>query len=251
MRIAVPSDPLVQSIVANVQETCNRLGWTLIIRSSDECADMLMSNRADVALITPFHYGMATGKLDLNIVGGPCVALHDFTNTMGVYFPNNVAFIKTIAATHPDHFLSKMGAIVLRERFEAEDVSMIQVGNADESSDCVLAFPSEYQRVATLDVSEEFTDMAECPLPVYLWACRVDSVSEQLAGAVAAMADNNVVDQFVEEVVHIHDEHFTREGKVLYRWSGEVEEGLNAVFNLLYFHQVLPVLPEIKLLATD
>ena len=249
MRIAVPTDTLAHPILVHAHDVCSRLGWTLLNADVDACADMLLANKVEVALVSPIHYGLATGKLDLNIVDGSCVALQDYTNTMGVFFPNNVAEITRIGATNPTHFLSQMGAVVLRERFEAANVSVDLVATNLQDVDCVLAQPPYDNKVATLDVSEEFTDMAECPLPVYIWACCPEADIDALPSVLLAMADATYVEQQVEEEVHIHDEHFTREGKILYRWTDEVEEGLNAVFNLLFFHQILPKLPEINLLS--
>lgn len=252
MRIAVPNHPLAAPLLVHAQETCDSLGWKLLRMSDEECSDMLLSNRVDAALLTPVHYGLATGKVDLNIIPGPCVALHDYTNTMGVYFPNDVAVIKNIGAVAPQDFLSQMGAIVLRERFEAEENAVTTLSDSTQSSaDCILAYPPAFDRPATLDVSEEFTDMAECPLPVYIWTCRLDADLEALPTAITSMADAQRTTEHVEEVVRIHDDHFTREGTIHYRWNDDIEEGLNAVFNLLFFHQVLPKLPEIKLLGSE
>lgn len=251
MRIAIPEDALVAPIVARAETVCAERGWTLRTSTEQGCAELLANNLVDVALVSPLAYGRAAGVVDYNIVPGPCVALVDFTNTAGIYFTQNIATITHIGAENPDNFMEQMGVVILRERYEAEAAAVLTLERDSIAADCIVARPTEDGPTATLDVSEEFSDLAECPLPAYLWVCRLDADVSVLPEALTDMADQEIVEHTVEEHVHLCDDHFVREGRIHYRWSDDVEEGLLAVLNLLYFHQRLPNLPDIKLLKFD
>lgn len=250
MRLAVPTDPLVDPLVEHAEDVCSRLGWTLLRVPEEQCEELLLANRVDAALLTPLAYGRAAGVVEYNIVKGACVALYDFTNVAGVYFPNEVSEIRTVGSTTPNDFLVHMGAILLRERFESTSITITQtVESAGAAPDCVIERITSTEHAATLDVSEEFTDLAECPLPLYLWVCRMDADIDQLPDALLAMSDAQLLEYTVTEELQIHDEHIYRDGKVIFRWNAEIEEGLTATLNLLYFHQLLTVMPEIKILG--
>lgn len=253
MRIAIPNDALIEPLVSHHDWVCSDRGWHVVHAAASDCADMLFTNRADITLMTPLDYGRAAGVVDFTIVPVSCVALGDFTNQMGISFPSNIAYIKTIGSDNPTDYLVNIGAIVLRERFEAEAVSIeqIQPGTIHSVStglpvDCVIASPTNSSGLALLDVSEEFFDLAEAPLPVWMWVCRADTYQPDIPEALLAMANASITEQSIHEPLAVDSDALSREGKILYRWTDVVEEGLQAVLNLLYFHQFLSVLPDIK-----
>ncbi len=257
MRIAIPDHPLVAPLVQNAVGVCERLGWTLLRVSADQAEDMLATNRADVALVSPLAYGKASGIVEYNIVPNTCVALSEYTATMGIIFPHDVASIRKIGAENPNNFLVVIGALMLRERYEASAEPVLRIpseSTARESAvtvDCIIGEPQSSSRNALLDVSEEFYDFVESPLPVFLWVCRLDGETDKLSEAIQSMANRDLPEVVVTEQIPLYGDSFPREGKILYRWSDDVEEGLTAVLNLLYFHQTLNNLPEIKLLPSE
>lgn len=245
MRIAIPTDELTAPITELAVQVCESNGFTLVRAAEEECADMMLDNRVQVALLSPLAYGKATGVVDVCVVDATCVALDGFTNVAGVYFSHNAAIIETVGTEHPDRFLMHMGTILLKERYDAQH-AVVSKTNSSDGTDCVVARITANAQ-ATLDVSEEFTDMAECMLPAFMWVCRADVEMPALANILESMAAPTTTVQEVSEVVHLPNEQFTRGGRIVYRWSDEVGEGLNAVLNLLYFHQSLTVLPEIAI----
>jgi hypothetical protein len=42
-----------------------------------------------------------------------------------------------------------------------------------------------------------------------------------------------------------------REGKILYRWNDDVQEGMEAALHMLFYHQLLSEIPAIKLFGTN
>jgi hypothetical protein len=251
MRLAVPDIPLVDPLLRNAEAVCGRLGWTLQRVPVDQCAELLAANRVEAALISPLAYGQASGVVDYHIVPQTCVALVDFTNVMGITFPADVPMINTIGAEQPTDFLVIMGALMLQERFEARGAGITQLAAGGAATapavDSIIAAPRPGAELPMLDVSEEFFDLAESPLPAFLWVYRMEADVDALPAALAEMADAELPEAVVREPGSLTEDHFPREGRIQYRWTDEVEEGLTAVLNLLYFHQYLTNLPDIKL----
>jgi len=246
MKIAVMDSPVVSPLLAHVDAVCAELGWTVIRDTEEGCGRRLFNNEVELALVSPLGYAKGVGRVDYRIVPGPCVALSDYTETAGIVFKENVDEIASIAADNPGSYLAFMGFVILREKFEATADTIEQ---ADAGSTCVITESDAPSW--TLDISEEWFDMAEALLPIAVWVCRTEADLDKVASAVQRMAQANLADADVVEHSESADETFPRQGKIVYRWSDEVEEALEAVMNVLYFHQRTSELPAVKVLGRE
>ncbi|MFM8771911.1 MAG: hypothetical protein ACKOE4_07840, partial [Candidatus Kapaibacterium sp.] len=86
MRIAVPNLELASPLLANLASVCAEVGIEVRTATLEECGELLFANMVDAALVSPLGYGMGVGRVDYRIVGGPCVALQDYTNVYGASF---------------------------------------------------------------------------------------------------------------------------------------------------------------------
>lgn len=243
MIVAIPTTALAQPLVASIDAVAERLNWKIVRASESECSRMLLANTADVALLTPLGYGEGVGKVDYRIIPGPSVMLHDFTNVVGVTFTEGALDIQTAASAAPTDWLVRMGALLLAEKFE------IRVTMTEAPADCTIDYVGA--SVATIDVSEEYGDITDGPLPAYIWVARMDADLDALTDAIQASADPAIADRAVIEQLSAEADHFPREGRITFRWTNETEDALDAALNLLFFHQVLPEIPAVKLLGRD
>jgi hypothetical protein len=246
MKIAVPTGPLYAPLVAHIDEVCARRGWQVVHAEIEACGRMLLTHAVDAALISPLGYGHGVAKVDYRIVPGMCVMLQDYTNIAGIDFRPGAASIITADSATPDEFLVTIGTLVVAEKL---DVDLQVHARADEPADCMIDLVQPGAR-PMMDVSEEWSDLTDAPLPVAIWVCRVEADIDAISSAVTEMADARV-ETPVSEMVPLEGDHFPREGNVLYRWSEETEEALAAVLDVLYYHQLLPEIPAVKLLGRD
>ena len=73
---------------------------------------------------------------------------------------------------------------------------------------------------------------------------------KQHCSAVEA-ANQQLLHREVSEIVPITADHMPREGKILYRWNDDVQEGMEAALHMLFYHQLLSEIPAIKLFGTN
>lgn len=246
MKIAVPDSPLIAPIVSNIEAVCAHRGWQVVRADLEACGRLLLTHAVDAALVSPLGYGRGVAKVDYRIVQGPLVMLQDYTNVAGIDFRPGATSILTADSATPDAFLVTMGALIVGEKL---DVDLEVHATADEPADCTIDLVQPGAS-PMLDVSEEWSDMTDGPLPMAVWTCRIEADVDAIAAAVNEMADTTV-DVPVSELVPPDGDHFPREGHILYRWSDETEEALAAVLDMLFYHQLLPEIPAVKLLGRD
>lgn len=246
MTIAIPSLALADPILSNVREVCTRLGWEIKTASLDECGKLLLNNHVEMALTSPLGYGRGVGRVDYRLVPGPCVALEDYTNAYGIWFPKSGGSLVSFSANEPDSFPALAARMVMAEKF---DVVLTQTLTGAEG-DCVFGPTSENPNPA-MDLGEEWFDLIESPLPLAVWVCRVDADIEDVERIVLEFADTLLVQQPVSEVIPPTSDHMPREGKVIYRWTQDIQEGLDAALHTMFYHQLLPEIPAIKLYGKD
>ena len=251
MRIAVTDAPYLSPLIANLDAVSKKYGLEVSVVPEEEAAKMLLNFAVDVALLTPLGYGLGVGKVDYRIIRGPCAALNDYTGVAGIRFADNLEEVKTIASSRPQSFLTWIGALIMREKFEAPSNPVLNVTDI-ESPDCVIEMESQHSGGrSALDIGEEWFDMVETALPTALWVCRVEADFEKVAGIVTEMADQKVTERHVSDTVSVAEESLPRAGHISFRWYDDMETDITAALNLLFFHQVLPEIPEIKILGRD
>jgi hypothetical protein len=246
MKIAIPRLALAQPLLEHAAEISAQNGFTLIEASLEECGTMLLNNNVDVALMSPHGYGLGVGKVDYRIIPGPCLALEDYTHAYGLWFPESGSALETFHATNPDAYLSVISRLVMAEKF---DVHLEFTTNASAAD--VTIGPTSEQPNPAMDLGEEWFDIVESPLPVAVWVHRVDTEHLDHVERVREFADQHLLHREVSEVVPLTADHMPREGKVLYRWNDEVQEGLEASLHMLFYHQLLSEIPAIKLFGTN
>ncbi|MBK9183044.1 MAG: hypothetical protein IPM83_07965 [Ignavibacteria bacterium] len=246
MNIAIPTLALAEPILTNVREVCAQLGWEVRTGSLDECGKMLLANSVDMALTSPLGYGRGVGKVDYRLIPGPCVALEDYTNSFGIWFPDGGKGLATYSSSEPGSFPALAGRMVMAEKFDV----VLSEAPSKSIGDCVIDAVGNTQPPA-MDLGEEWFDLVESPLPIAVWVVRVDAEALDVDRTVTEFADQRLLERHVSEVVPSTSDRMPREGKVLYRWSSEVEEGLEASLHTMFYHQMLPEIPAIKLYGKD
>lgn len=245
MKIAIPDHPLYAPILGNVDDVCQRLGWTLIRASEPECSRLLLANMVDMALVSPIGYGMGVALVDYRIIAGPCVQLHDYTDIVGMSFTEHLTGIDSVSSPTPKDFLVRIGALVLAEKFDVEVPALSQ-----GTGDCTIAYVGEADHPA-MDVSEEWYDLTEEALVAGLWVCRVEADVDTVEDAVRLIAGSPPAERQISERVPAEGDHFPREGRITYVWDEDTEEALETTMQMLFFHQIFTDLPAVKLFGRD
>lgn len=246
MKIAIPRLELAQPLLTHAADVAARHGFTLIEASLEECGTMLLNNHVDVALMSPHGYGLGVGRVDYRLIPGPCLALEDYTHAYGLWFPESGSALETFHASQPDAYLSVISRLVMAEKFDVH----LEYTTSSERADVTIGSTIENPTPA-MDLGEEWFDIVESPLPLAVWVHRVDSEYIEHVAIVREFADQNLLHREVSEIVPITADHMPREGKILYRWNDDVQEGMEAALHMLFYHQLLSEIPAIKLFGTN
>jgi hypothetical protein len=246
MKIAIPRLELAQPLLTHATDVAARHGFTLVEASLEECGTMLLNNHVDVALMSPHGYGLGVGRVDYRLIPGPCLALEDYTHAYGLWFPESGSALETFHASQPDAYLSVISRLVMAEKFDVH----LEYTASSERADVTIGSTSENPTPA-MDLGEEWYDIVESPLPLAVWVHRVDSEYIEHVAIVREFADENLLHREVSEIVPITADHMPREGKILYRWNDDVQEGMEAALHMLFYHQLLSEIPAIKLFGTN
>lgn len=247
MTIAIPESSLAAPLTEHAEAVCADLGWKLLRVPEAKTGDLLLKNSVDLALISPLGYGLGVGRVDYRIIPGPCIMLNNYTNIAGINFRESLETVESCDSNTPEDFLAVMGSMVLAEKFDL-DVPVVKKGTSSVSADCSIDYVRDAE-IPALDVTEEWWDLTERPLPIAVWACRIDADLDRVLEAVEAMQRQGLVPQMIEEAVGPGT--LPRQGSIMYRWDDETEKALMAALEMLFYHQYITELPAIKLLGRD
>ncbi len=252
--IAVPDNPVYAPLIANIDAVAAARGFDVLRLPEADCADALLRNRAELALVSPFGYGKAVGRADYRIVPGPALVNRGLTYTASIYMRENAADLQSCASPHAGDFIPQLGAMILNEKFglplAVEAVKPESVGVLLDSFDVVIDWGFDDRQKVVLDVSDEWYDLTSLSLPMMMWVCRPDDMPEDLADMVQSFVSPDARSEAIAEQTY-YSANAEREGLILWQWDEDVEPALHKLFEMMFFLQRIPEIPAIKLWGRD
>ncbi len=254
LRVAIPDNPAFARLTERAAEVCRQNDFELLPVSTDRCADLLHRHFAELALITPEAYGSAVGSADYRIVRGPALMLEGFCKQASIYFRPGAADIASCAIAEPNEFVSRMGGVVLGEKFQLPLTIAAHKGSPTEllrRFDAVLAMGSDDSLAASLDISEEWQDLTGEALPLLQWVCRPEEMPaniEEIVGLMAApdLPENEVISDTPDD-----PDGLSRQGVIHWRWNDASEAALNKTIEMLFYLQFVPAIAAVKIFGRD
>ncbi len=259
--IAIPDNPFFLPLVQNRALIAQQYNFTIITASEERCAELLLTNRAEIALMSPLGYGAAVAQVDYRIIPATAISSEGFTDIASVYFSPSLQTIDSIASPNGGDFIIQAGKIVLAEKFDIHPKFIAARGSIDELlalADSALLWHSPDLPPASLDISEEWLDAFETPMPIAFWVCRPDDLPENITDIIRSFATHDLPDY---RLVHDHEcespeshhDEFSdyRTGKIHYKWTDETEDWLDHTLDALFYHQLIPALPAVKIFGRD
>lgn len=216
--------------------------------SEDQCAELLLTNKVDLALLTPLGYGIGVSSVDFRIVPTTCLFTEGFSGHAGIAFREGSVRISTVSTPNPKDFLAIAGLIALREKFDV--TTDLALG---ETGDAVIYRTDATGKTLPLDVSEEWYDAIEDALPVALWVCKAEpeeGFDPVLLTNAFASPTLEPIETVTEPVTDTSD-FIARVGTAFYRWNQEREQSLTKTMHTLFYHGFVPEIPAVKIWGRD
>lgn len=255
INIAVPDNQVFSPLIFNKEKICKEFDINLLIVNETKAADLMLKNLVDAALLSPYGYGLGVTQADYRIIPGPCLASYGFTSMASLFFRQGLKTIEKVVSPAPEDFIMRIGRLLLAETYNLLlDVEKRQ-GNSSEllnHADAALVWEESSHSLTALDISEEWSISYDFPLPLAFWVCRSEEYPEKISEIIHALADNELIDE--EDIIDEDSPgnmHEKRAGKLFWRWNDEIETATEQALQFLYFHQLVPEIPEVKVLGKE
>lgn len=252
--IAIPDNPLYAPLTERIDAIAAAHKFDVIRVPEQRCAELLLRNSAELALITPLGYGQAVGRADYRIIRGPALITRGLTYMASVYMRENAERLERCVSTHASDFMMRVGAMILNEKFglsvNVEQVKPTSISELLHTNDIVVDWGFEAEQKVVLDISDEWSDLTGLPLPMLMWACRPDDMPDNIAEIVQEFAALDAQEEHVVEQTY-HGANAEREGTILWQWDEGMESALQRLFEMMFFLQYIPEIPAVKIWGRD
>ncbi len=240
LTVAIPSHPLYEPLVENAESVCLEQGWRLLRGTEQECGDWLGRHIAEIALVTPVGYAQESYKTDYRILPAQMLAVEGLTYTGSIYIRGGAEELQRCSSPAPTDFLMKMGAVVLSEKFDIA-VELFKNEKPTEQAlqeyEVAIDYGFDERQPIVLDISDEWYDYVQTPLPLAFWVCRPDDMPENVLEFVSAMKRQTLPDEErVQEQEH-NGTNAEREGRIIWRWGDDIERALQKTIEMLFYWQ--------------
>jgi len=254
-KIAVPNNKIFEKLFNGKISENDEYSVQIIKVDEKTVFDLFIANKVDIALLDPLSYAKACLKTDIRIILGPCLSTINYTGLATYFFKQGLPTIEKCGSDTATDFLMLMSKILFSEKFGME-VNLIQDKlSKDEllqKYNSALVWLESYGIDPGLDISEEWYDFYETPLPLAFWVCRInedyniyEAIVNQISGLEGIITEN-IIEKGEDDI-----DNPLRQGQLVYQWDNELEEALAAILELLYFHQLTPEVADVKILGRD
>lgn len=249
IRIGIPEGKIYDNLILNAGTEFDGANLKIIRARESQISKLMLENKLDIALISPLTYGLAVNKADFRIIPGSAIALKEFTSIASVFINSGLESINTCATPDPKSYLSHILKVIFRENYDIE-ISFEEVaGSVDKllsKADLALTIETENTDRVAFDISEEWYLIFDKALPLGFWVCR----HEETEGYNPLDIINTIPADDIPDIEDIYDSSDIsgeRQGQIIWRWNEEVSEALDHALQILYFHQLIPEMPGIKI----
>lgn len=255
IKLAFPKNEVYQPLFERCESYCKDHNIRYFKLNESECADFLLRNLVDAAFLSPLGYGKGVKIADFRIIPGPVLFTEDYTGLATIYFRKGLDTVSSIQSSSPDDFIMVIAQLLLKEKFGI-DLNLEQnKGTKNEilsKYDSAILWGNEQGEDVSLDVSEEWYDLVEEPLPLGFWVCRAEGYPPNIKQIVNDIASKSLPAKVeIKEQFEESKEQYRRKGFLYWNWSPELETSIETVLLFLYFHQILNEIPAVKILNRD
>ncbi|MBS1911724.1 MAG: hypothetical protein JST22_07045 [Bacteroidetes bacterium] len=248
------TEPLAEALRAR--------GWETV---ADDRPDVLLGQgRADVVLTPPLDYANAIGVIEMALVPGVAITTSGFAGLIKLMFNKGLAGFSTMAARDPHAAETIVAVMLLSEKHDLEP-KVIQVapdaslGEMLAVADCALltgddALFDTSGSTSLLDLTDEWEDTVEAPLPYMIAWGRMGAVPQVALEELRAARDEAVL---MLPGMAAHHEHAAAanafyqrylRGEIVYTLGPVEVAALDAYYRYAFYYSVIPDIPALKFL---
>jgi predicted solute-binding protein len=239
-----------------------RRGWQII--PTDSPCELLNRGEADVVLASTVDYARCLGVFDYALVPGLGIVTEGFAGLIKLFFNRGLIEFATVAAKEPASSATVAASLVLAEKHDIEP-SIVPVSHAASveemlaSADAAVvagddAIFDRSGKSSLLDITDEWQDMVEMPLPYMLAWGRVGAVPQEAIDDLLAARDQAVLtlaDYCSSHPLAAQANAFYQRylrGMVRYSLDESDVPALETFFRYAFYHLAISDIPAVKYL---
>lgn len=239
-----------------------RRGWQTVM--ADKPEELLLAGAADLVMTSPLEYARTIGVIDFALAPGVAISTSGFAGLVKLMFKQHLVTIGLVAVSEPDSFGALLARVILSEKHDIEPhiVRVPDDAPVEEmlsAADIALlagdrAVFDGAGRKSLLDLTDEWEDLAEAPLPYRIVWGRIDQVSESALALLREARDEAVLTLADRAVNHPNAEaaqafyqHYLR-GEIRYTLADEDLEALDTFYRYLFYYGLISDIPALKYL---
>jgi len=240
---------IIEPIVANLVSSCKEFNFELYRIDESEMFNVLKANRYDLALINPLLYGKSMGFADLRILPETCIAHVGFTGMLSLRFAFNSPDLSVVNVQSPNSFVAAAAKILLSERYDLEPDFVKSDVSSSDAANLIIGGQSPEN---SLDLSEDWYDTFEIPLPLAFWCGKNEEILPEYIQLVNDSKNENLSKEFaVHENIDENTGNYVRSGSIITHWSDEIKSAVEQTLQMLYLRGYFNDIPAVKLPNDD
>ncbi len=252
--IYISNNGICDIITANAKSAAEHFGFEL--KSVDEKAMLkaVTNNHADLALVSPLVYGMCMNKADLRIIPEQCLSFVGFNGNSSILFRQGESNLSKVGASNVDDYLTVIAKILFSERYDIEPQFLEYSGSATEIPKELSAILriGDFPDISSLDLSEDWFDSFEIPLPIAFWVGRNEEIIPEFYDFIKSAATDDLPLEYpVHEKIDENTDQYVRSGSVITKWNEEVRSALDQTLQMFYLRTYFKDIPAVKLVGDE
>jgi predicted solute-binding protein len=246
----------------SLAEALRRRGWETITTEHPE--ELLSRGVADIAFTSPLRFAQAIGSVDHAIVPGISITTRGFAGLLKLVFNKGLVSFESVAIKNPTGAEAVIAMMILAEKHDIEPRVVPVAADASldamlAAADCALlvgddAIFNSGGSSSLLDLTDEWEDVVEAPLPYMIAWGRVGAVPQAAIDELAAARDEAVLLLADAAAQHANAaaantfyQRYLR-GEISYTLNESEIAALDAFFRYAFYYSAITDIPTIKLL---
>ena len=239
-----------------------RRGWTTI--ASEMPGELLLSGAADVVMTPALDYGQHLGVVDYALVPTVGIMTTGFAGLTKVAFNRGLKGISSRAVRNPESSEALLARILFSEKHDI-DLKLVPLPDVPspeqmlERADGALLVGDEASigvgtRLSAFDLSDEWEDLTDSPLPHMVMWGRVGEVTHEMIDELMAARDEAGLMLATAATAHPSGadataiyEHYLR-GDIRFTIGLDDLDSLDTFYRYAFYHTAITDIPSIKFL---
>lgn len=252
-KIYCPSNDYFEDLIKNFDEVQKKYE----IIKLDERIDLieaLNQNEVDLALVDPITYANISSEIEYAIVPTKCLMAAGYTGIANIYFAKYLREIENMVYASKDKYLAILSKIILKEKYsfniKEKELEKVTINHLKDY-DAVLSTEKYIEHKNSLDLTEEWFDTFEYPLPIAFWIAPENFDYEAISKLTELLFNPQEKENLVYDSHNTPTMQYEREGLIINDFSDEAIKSLEEIIQLFYQHGIIEDMKDIRILGSE